>query len=146
MSINLKSTGKPFQENTKAVMMTRYWRIFIPAALVMGFIVGLEVAWLSENWRLFLPLTIGVSLLLLAMGRFFVGDIRPTVRCRACDAHGWIIDIVPTKGACPHCSGTQFNYDRWYVKMPTIPYRIKLSDISGDELLALRTQNDLKFI
>lgn len=146
MCTNTKERGKPFQQGTSDVMARRYWLIMVPASLVMGLIVGVEVAWLSGNWLLFPLFAIVTSLNSFALACFFVKDIRPTLTCRSCGAYGWIADLALTDGTCSHCSGTQYDYARWYVQGPNIPHKITHRDVSGKDLLELRGQNGLKYI
>lgn len=67
--------------------------------------------------------------------------IRPTVRCKGCDARGWIEDLNSTAGRCPHCGHDHFAY--WALEITGVPLaRIWRSrDVTGQDLLTLNTGN-----
>lgn len=84
-------------------------------------------------------LVLAIPSLLVAARR----DVATTVRCRSCDAVGWIADLRVRGGRCPRCAGHRFDY-RAYGPGPVwlpgsvifVPERVVENDVAGADLLA----------
>jgi hypothetical protein len=42
--------------------------------------------------------------------------IRPTVTCESCGGVGWVMDLEPLEGRCPHCAHDGFTYRAFIVR------------------------------
>lgn len=84
-------------------------------------------------------LVLAIPALLVAARR----PVSPTVRCRSCDAVGWIDDLRARAGRCPLCAGHRFDYRAYglgSVWLPGsvlfVPERVVENDAAGTDLIA----------
>jgi hypothetical protein len=128
-------------------MRLRGKRIIAIGTAVLSLVCGLTLGVLASSWWIgiaggfaYLVLGGGLSMLLLATG------MTPTVLCRSCPGHGWILDLKPTQGACPRCGNDKYDYRRTTVGSANMPVSLDMHDVSGSELVARANDEPLHYI